>query len=329
MSTIKKYIPASVKSVLKTVRTFKNKVLARFYWPEVIKSNPEKHANYDMKRQKQHILRAVDLHDPIYFNEKMLWLKYNYYNNSPLVAQCFNKYYVRKYIESKGLGHILNELYGAWDSVDEIPWNTLPDEFVMKVAKGYGDHVFRRKNQVFDLEEAKRKLSKSIKQFSYFYYMMGDLFVEKTPQKIICERMLESSFGCEAPEDYKFYCFNGKPLYVEIMMDRNTTKAYKYIEKFLDINFNDRHELEGEATPGTIKKPECYNEMVKIAEVLSRDFPFVRVDLYVQHGKPIFGELTFTPYHKQTEQSLVELGNALDITNVEKYCPILGKSVGM
>ena len=325
--SVKRYIPKPIISLLKRCRRIKNGFLSKYYWPKIIQRNPEKHANYDMRRQHQKILRPVNLQNPVYFNEKMLWLKYNYYNDSPLVAQCFNKFEVRRYVESKGLERILNTLYGVWDDIDQIEWEKLPDEYVMKVTNGYGGHVFRRRNQPFDVSRAKSILKQSKDQFSYFYYMMGDLFVGKTKQRIICERLLDSSFGCEAPEDYKFYCFNGEPEYIEIMMDRNHTKEYKYIEKFLDIDFNDRHELEGEATPGVIEKPKCYQEMVELARVLSSDFPFVRVDFYVYHDKPILGELTFTPYHKQTKQSLVELGEALDLTNMERYTEILSKAI--
>ncbi len=324
---IKKYLPDNIKSLLREIRRKKNAIVGRYYWSRIIIKDPQKHANYDMKRQHQKLIRPVNLSEPKYFNEKMLWIKYNMYNDSPLVAQCYNKYFVRQYIVKKGLGYILNTLYGVWNSTEEIQWDNLPEEYVMKSTNGYGGHVFKKKGKIFDKQAAIRTLNDSIEQFKYFHFLSGDLFVDKTKQLIICEKMIESSFGYDTPEDYKFYCFNGEPKYVEIMMDRNSSKSYKYIERFLDINLKDRYELEGEATPGTIEKPQCYDEMVDIARTLAEDFPFVRVDLYVSHGKPIFGELTFTPYHAQTKESLIELGEQLDMSGIERYRKVLSKAI--
>lgn len=282
-----------------------------YFWQLVIKINPELHANYEMKRQNQKLIRKVNLKDPVYFNEKMLWLKYYSYNHDPLVAQCYNKYTVRSYIESKGLSNILNDLYGVWDNIEDIDWNTLPDEFVMKVSNGYSGHVFKRNNKEFNIEKAKEQLRNTLKKSSYYFKRSGDLFAYGTKQKIICERLLHSNQGYVAPEDYKFYCFNGEPKYIEIMKDRNGGKNYKYQELFMNIDLSDASEFEGEASPGTMEAPKCYREMVEIAKILSQDFPFVRVDLYVENDKPIFGELTFTPYHAQTERSLIYFGELL------------------
>ena len=158
-SKIKKFIPGPIKSFLRSIRSFFNSLFARFYWSKVIKSNPEKHANYDMKRQGQYLIRPVDLKNPKYFNEKMLWVKYYLYNDSPLIAQCYNKYLVRRYVESKGLSNILNVLYGVWDSTDEIEWDKLPEEYVMKISNSYGGHVFKRTGQPFDEKKAIKTLN--------------------------------------------------------------------------------------------------------------------------------------------------------------------------
>lgn len=295
------------------------------YWKKEIAINPQHHAEYEMERQKQTVLRPVDIKDPKYFNEKMLWLKYFLYNDSPLVAQCYNKYEVRKYIESKGLPHILNELYGAWDSVDEIDWEGLPEEYVMKVSNGYAGHVFKKKGRIFSIIDAKKQLSSTLEKYDYHYYLTGDLFTGATKQKIICERILHSSFGYDSPEDYKFHCFNGVPMYLDFLADRNSREGYK--EFFMDLDLNDRSEYEGEAKPGTIEAPVCYSEMIEIARILSEDFPYVRVDLYVEAGKPVFGELTFTPMYWQTEKSLVEFGELLKLDDIDKYRKILSKAV--
>jgi len=101
-------------------------------------------ARREMKRQKQvNILRPVCFTPPTYFNEKMLWLKYYLYNKSDLVGQCYNKYLVRRYIEKKGLSEILNKLYFKADCIEDIPWESLPEECVIKLSNGYAGMCLR------------------------------------------------------------------------------------------------------------------------------------------------------------------------------------------
>ena len=313
-------LPQPIRKIGRIVLDYKDWILSR-YWLNMVQKNPEKHAMYEMKRQKQDLIRPVNLREPVYFHEKTLWLTYFIYNNSSLIAQCYNKYEVRDYIISKGLGHILNELYGVWESVDDIPWNTLPEEYVMKISNGYGNHVFKQRNQEFSIEAAKKQLQKIKKKYSYYYMNIGNLFVGGTKQHIICEKMLYSRLGRSAPEDYKFHCFHGKPMFIEFIKDRHNTS--NYTSAFVDMNFQDRHDLEGEASPGTIDPPKCYDEMLDIAKTLSKDFPYVRVDLYDGEAHPIFGELTFTPFYKQTRTSQIELGKLLNVADIDEYASLL------
>lgn len=319
-----KKIPKPIKRAGRKILNMRDRILS-VYWRKVIKKNPQKHAEREVRRQKQELLRAVNISSPKFFSEKMLWLKYFLYNDSPLIAQCYNKYEVRKYVESKGLGYILNELYGVWDSIEDVNWDELPEEYVMKVSNGYAGHVFKRKGSPFNVHDAKKIIRQTRNKYTYFYALTGDLFVGKTKQYIICEKILHSNLGYVSPEDYKFYCFNGEPMFIEFMYDREGGSVYN--EVFVDMNLQDRHDLEGEAAKGTFKPPSCMDEMIEIARKLSEDFPFVRVDLYVENEKPIFGELTFTPFHKQTEKSEIELGELLDISNIDKYTSILSKKV--
>lgn len=313
---IRQRVPETIKRPYRFFRRGKNRLEAA-YWGRVLERDLKKHALHETKRTKQVLLRPFNIDDPIYFSEKLSWLKYNVYNESPLIAQCYNKYEVREYIESKGLGSILNELYGVWDSIDEIPWDSLPEEYAMKLTNGYAGHVFKRKGKPFSVKKAIKTLKATEAKYKYYYKITGDMFVAKTKQRIICERILHSNLGFEFPEDYKFYCFNGEPLYIEYMVGRSGVEAFSYHEVLVDINLNDRHELEKGVEPGTFDKPSCYDEMIRIARILSADFPFVRVDLYVENEKPIFGELTFTPTHYHTKQSEIEYGQLLDISNVK------------
>ena len=294
----------------------------------IVKTAPEFHAKREIARQNNNVLKQkrLNIREPENFAEKMLYLKYFVYNKSFKVAQCYNKFEVREYIKKKGCEEVLNELYGAWDSIEEIPWESLPDEYVMKVSNGYSNHVFKRKGQEFSVEDAVQKLKKSLRVSSYYFKISGDLFAYGTKQKIICERMLPSNWGYVAPEDYKFYCFHGEPKYCEIMWDRYG-EGHPYNEVFVDINMKDCHELEAEAgkLDETIQFPECMNEMIDYAKRLSQDFPFVRVDFYVTNGRPIFGELTFTPMHSQTYESMTQLGQLIDINRIKEYSALFNK----
>lgn len=290
-----------------------------FGWQFALKVfGPQKQADALIKRQHVVGEKHVELKNPTSFFDKMQWIKYYIYNKSSLVALCYNKYTVREYLKKKGCEGCLNQLYGVWDSIDEIPWDELPDEFVMKVANGYSNHVFKRAGEPFDREKAIKTLRKSSRFTKFAFRINGDMFAYETPQKIICEKLLHSADGYRVPDDYKFYCFHGVPRFIEVMWDRYGERK-KFNEIFVDINLNDRHDLEAEAESEPYVWPLCLNEMKDLAAKLSEDFPFVRVDFYVENGHPIFGELTFTPYHAQTEQSMAELGALIDMTRMSEY----------
>lgn len=317
-----------LKEVKNTFKTKINKHIAKKS-KRYLESDINKHAAHEVLRQKQILKRPVNLDNPKYFFEKLLWLKYNIYNPSPLVAQCYNKYEARKYVESKGYSNILNDLYGVWDHIDDIPWDALPGECVIKVSNGYAGHVFKRENTPFIIKDAKKTIIDTWNRSKFMFYISGDLFAYNTEQKIICERLLEPQSGYLSPADYKFYCFHGEPLYIDFLYGRGEAEKGAYNEHFYDINLNDRHELEGGSSPGSFEKPSCFDDMIEIARVLSSDFPFVRVDLYEEHNKPIFGELTFSPFHKATLQSEVELGELINLNNIYRYKNVLSKTIGL
>ncbi|MGI6635194.1 MAG: ATP-grasp fold amidoligase family protein [Christensenellales bacterium] len=289
------------------------------FWLFIMRISPQTHANHEMKRQNQQLIRKVDLNNPQYFNEKLLWIKYNIYNHSKVVARCYNKYFVRDYVIKKGLENILNELYGAWDSIDEVPWNALPEEYVLKISNGYGGHYIKKKGMETDPKKIKQQMKLNLSRMKYRVKSVGDLFVYGTKQKIICERMLHSNWGLSSPEDYKFHCFHGEPKFVEILWDRFGDSDNAYNSTFVNLGFEDRHELEGEAHFEKVEKPSCFDSMIEIARILSNDFPYVRVDLYCEKDKPVFGELTFTPYFKFTSTSLTELGDLIHMEEMEEY----------
>lgn len=318
---------SKARYMYRTIKHVKNKYKIKKY-QYILKNDVEEHALGEAIRQNQFLYRKVNLKEPKYFYEKMLWLKYYIYNESPLVAQCYNKYEVRNYIEHKGLKNILNQLYFRCDSIGEINWDYLPPECALKVTNGYAGHVFKRADEKFNKREAIRILKDTWRRSEYIYYFSGDLFAGKTQNRIICEKLLKSNNGFKTPEDYKFYCFNGKPKFINFMCNREDSGVITK-QLFTDIELNDRSELEGGCSKGTFRKPECFEEMLEIAEILSEDFPFVRVDLYENEGRPVFGELTFTPSHENTKESEIELGKLLDLSNIDSYRKKLNKRIGV
>ncbi|MGE4287704.1 MAG: ATP-grasp fold amidoligase family protein [Salinivirgaceae bacterium] len=236
--------------------------------------------------------RKLNLKNPQRFTEKLQWYKL-YYRN-PIMKQCADKYNIRNYIIEKGLGHILNELYGVYDKTEDIEFDKLPNQFVLKTTNGGGglNIILCRDKALLDIEQTKynlnkwliQKQSKSGREWAYY-----DL-----KPRIIIERLMINKENPEAGiNDYKFFCFNGEVKYVVVDIDR-------YIEhkrNFYDVGWNLLN-IESDCPNFDSKypKPKGFDKMLQVANELSSDFPFVRVDLYLESENPILGELTFYPW---------------------------------
>lgn len=240
--------------------------------------------------------KRLDLKHPQTLDEKIQWLKVNTYNNNPLVTQCADKYAVREYVKSCGCGEILNELYAAYDSVDEIPWADLPDKFVLKWNFGCGENLIVFDKSKLDIEAAKRQMREWYKDHDTYYLSYAQMQYKGIPPKIVCEKLIETEDG-GLPVDYKLYCFNGRPDCVLVCSGRNVDgEGAKYF--FFDRNWQlKRYNKAGMEAPEdfTLPKPENVEKLFEYAEKLTKPFPFVRADFYLEKGQVIFGELTFTP----------------------------------
>lgn len=238
--------------------------------------------------------RKLNLKNPRRFTEKMQWYKLYYKDNR--MIQCVDKYDVREYVASKGLGSILNTCYGVYDMVGQIHWDELPSRFVIKDTLGGGGNsviIVKDKNAA-DKEAILRtadgwtKESEKAKNVGReWQYSSGK------KHRIIVEKYIESDPEKGGLIDYKFLCFNGKPVVLLILADRTIgvdAQCGTY-----DISFNKMAVTESDETPlqREIEKPENYEEMLRIAEVLSEDFPCARIDLYDNDGQVTFGEVTF------------------------------------
>ena len=237
--------------------------------------------------------RKLDLKNPKRFTEKLQWYKLNYRN--PIMHQCVDKFEVRKYVEKKGLKNILNETYGIYDNINNIDFDKLPSKFVIKATNGGGglNIIICNDKDKFDKENAVEMMHNWLN--CKFKKSLGrEWAYEGNSNKILIEKYLEENDEeLSGINDYKFLCYNGKVEYIVFDGDRYV----KHKRNIYDRNWNYIDIKTDCAKLGDIiKKPENLSEMIDIAEKLSSEFPFVRVDLYSIYGKIIFGELTFYPW---------------------------------
>lgn len=260
--------------------------------------------------------RRINLRRPQLLDEKIQWLKLNRYLGNPVITQCADKYRVRDYLKEHGCGDILNELYYAWDDVDEIDWDKLPQKFVIKWNFGCGENLIVHDKSKLDIPAAIKKLKAWQRESKTFYLTYSEMQYRDIVPKLICEKYIETDDG-QLPVDYKFYCCDGKADAVMLCTERETgNPKYYFFSKDWHLR---RYNKLGASLPAdfTIPKPEGIDRLFEYAERLAKPFPFVRVDLYLEHGQIIFGELTFTPCGGYDlnflPQARLDLGNKIDL----------------
>jgi len=234
----------------------------------------------------QRMKRLPDLKNPKTFNEKLQWLKL--YDRKPEYTTMVDKYEVKRYIaEQIGEEYVIPTL-GVWDRFDDIDFDTLPEQFVLKCTHDSGGLVICRDKSKLDKEAAKKKIEASLK---VNYYWQGREWPYKNLKpRIIAEEYIEDSATQEL-RDYKFFAFNGtvKVFYItsgRLAGDRRTD--YFDMEfNHLDIQDDDKN---AEIPPAI---PENFQQMKTIAESISKGIPHLRVDFYEVNGKVYVGELTF------------------------------------
>lgn len=263
--------------------------------------------------------RWPDLKSPKRWTEKLQL--YKMYFRNPILGSCVDKYEVRKYVDKKGLSNSLTKLYAIYNNADEIDLDKLPDSFVLKTTDGGGglNVVLVNDKKRVDLPTIKNEFKKWMGWFKPGAVTLGRewAYSQIKSSRIVAEELLVNQDHPEAGiEDFKILCFHGEPKYVIVDKDR-------YIDhkrNFYDTEWNrvyvttDHDQFE---TP--YPKPKNFDEMLRLARILSEDFPFVRVDLYNVDGKIYFGELTFYPwtgYVQFTPDSFdFELGKLMDCSS--------------
>lgn len=252
---------------------------------------------------------------PITFNEKIQWLKL--YNRQPEYTMMVDKYAVKNYVAEKiGSDYVIPTL-GVWERPEDIDWDSLPNQFVLKTTHGGGNWgvvICKDKNK-FDYKDAIQKLNYSLK--SDIYRVWGEW-----PYKNVHKRIIAEEFILPEPEefdlpDYKFFCFDGEVKALFVATDRQK-KGEEVKFDFFDSEFVHLPIKQGHEN-AKIKplKPQTFEKMKQLASVLSKGIPHVRVDLYSVGDKVYFGELTFFHFSGLVpfvpEQWDIEFGNMLKL----------------
>ena len=304
MSIIKESLKKN--DLIRKIYTKSNKKFVAF----LVKNTPVLASKYLYRKATG---KKLNLKNPQDFNEKLQWLKL--YWQHPLVTQYADKYEMREYVRNCGCEEVLKELYGVYETTSEIDWDSLPSKFALKCTHGCGFNIICDDKSKLDKNEALEKLNEWLKiDFSLYN---AELHYAKMKPRIICEKYIETDAGF-FPNDYKVFCFGGKPKFIYL----GTEREIKYKKTYFDINWREMDVLKIKSTNKDIpKKPKSFEKMLEYAEKLSKPFPFVRIDFYDYNEKPILGEITFTPtgcmatYYK--EEALKMLGEMIELP--EKY----------
>ena len=231
----------------------------------------------------------LNLDNPETFNEKIQWLKLN--GRKPIYTQMVDKFEAKKYV-SKIIGdeYVIPTL-AVYDSAEEIDFEALPNQFVLKCTHDSGGIVICKDKSKLNYDNAKRILARGLKR--RYYYQSREWPYKNVKPRIIAEEYKVDESGYEL-KDYKWFCFDGEPKALFIATDRgNPNEDTKF--DFFDMDFNHLPIINGHPnSTNVIKKPVGFDEMKRIATRLSKGIPHVRVDLYDINGKIFFGELTFS-----------------------------------
>lgn len=233
----------------------------------------------------------LNLKNPKTFSEKLQWLKL--YNRKPEYTQMVDKYAVKEYV-AKIIGdeYIIPTL-GVWDKPEDIEWDKLPDQFVLKTTHGGGSTgvVICQEKASFDKAKAVSKLNASLNMD--LYRLNREWPYKNVRKRVIAEKYVNPAPSVKDLPDYKFFCFEGEVKAMFVATERQKScvdvKFDFFDENYCHLPFKQGHEHATEIP----SKPKSFELMKQLSSKLSNGFPHVRVDFYEVDGKPYFGEMTF------------------------------------
>ena len=260
----------------------------KIFFKKLMRCLPDK--LYIQMQYFYHFHRFANLKTPQLFNEKLQWLKL--YDRNPLYTTLVDKYAVKKWVASKiGEQYIIPTL-GVWEKAEDIDFDKLPSQFVLKVNHDSGGIVICEDKSKLNKKAAIAKLSKALKNNGYWY---GREWPYKNVKpRIIAEKYMIDDKVHEL-RDYKFFCFNGIPKILFVASDRQNPKEETKFD-FYDMEFNHLSFTNGPPNASKCpQKPLTFESMKQLASHLSKNMPHIRVDFYEINGKIYFGEMTL--YH--------------------------------
>ncbi|WP_303841286.1 ATP-grasp fold amidoligase family protein [Selenomonas ruminantium] len=232
----------------------------------------------------------LNLDNPKTFNEKLQWLKLH--DRNPLYTKMVDKYEAKKYVaDIIGEEYIIPTL-GVWDNFDEIDFDKLPNQFVLKCTHDSGSIAICKDKAAFDKKAARKKLERGLR-YNYYYAGGFEWPYKNVKPRIIAEKYMIDELTKEL-RDYKFFTFHGEPKALFVATDRMKDDETKF--DFYDMEFNHLDFKSGHPNAKNhIEKPKNFDLMKKLASVLAGDTAHLRVDFYEINGRVYWGELTF--YH--------------------------------
>lgn len=287
-------------------------------------------AHYDAKKcmsiyYKASLHKDMNWDNPTNLIEKINWLQLN--SDTTLWTKCADKYRVREYLKEKGCGNYLNELYGVWDKAEEVDFESLPNQFVLKANHGCGEVMVVKDKSTLNIEQTRKKMSKWLKD--NYGKKSGQTHYTRIKPCIIAEELLVqseelNSFSPKSLVDYKVWCFGGEPESIFVAYNRHNTLMVNmalYDTKWKPIpQYLRDTDLEKYNPNVSIPKPDCLEEMLEIARKLTKPFPEVRLDFYIINGKPYIGEMTFTSgYGYFTDDYYEYLGSKVNLCNKDNH----------
>lgn len=222
---------------------------------------------------------------PILLRDKLMWL--TRYYQQPQKSICADKYRVRDYVASKGLASILIPLIGVYDKPEDIEYDRLPNQYVLKCNHGSGYNIIVLDKSTINITDINKQLTSWINTDYYNHFC--EIHYKNIQRKIVCEKLLSET----APTEYQCWCINGEPESL-LVCRKNFDGSYdsgSFSTEFKQLY--DRYEEK--CADGIFEYPKCLDEILEYSRILSKDFPFVRADFYEVDGKVYFAELTFTP----------------------------------
>lgn len=260
---------------------------------------------------KMRMKQEVNLENPMLFSEKLQWLKL--YNRRSEYTTMVDKNEVKDYVASVLGSKYIIPTIGVWDNFDEIDFEKLPNQFVLKCTHDSGGLVICKDKSNLNKEKARKKIERCLKR--NYYFNSREWPYKNVSPKIIAEEYLENSEN--GLNDYKIWCFNGEPIYIQFISGRMGDTTY---EGFYDTNWQlQPFSYYNPKMDKMVTKPKCLDEMLHISKIIAKDQPFVRCDFYVlEDGSIRFGEITFYPMSGMQQWNPVEmdriLGDKIDLS---------------